>query len=137
MADDLQKRVIEERALRGGMSVREAAIAGGCANTTWQDWENGGRKLGKAMRRAVAQAFSWEPDWPENPPPSRIKPDENDDPPNGALLDVLERLAVVADDTNAMLRLVAKRQGIRLPAPVSRGPSPRALNAGRRKADRP
>lgn len=136
MADDLRERVKEERKLRS-LSIRSASKLGDCSNTIWGDWESGKTaEVGDKLRAAGVKAFSWEPDWPENPPPSRIKPDETDDPGNGALLEALEWMAEVVEDTNAMLRLMAKRQGVRLPAPARRAPSPRALNAGRRKDDR-
>jgi hypothetical protein len=61
------ERVREEVRLRN-MSVRQAAAAGGVSNTTWGDFYATGIATPK-MRDAVARAFDWPLDWPENPPP--------------------------------------------------------------------
>ncbi len=70
MTDDLRERVALERKLRY-KSDRAAATAGGVANTTWSRWMNGD-DLTDGMRQAVAKAFNWPPDWPENPPPTPL-----------------------------------------------------------------
>ena len=140
MTDDLRERVKEERKLRS-LSVRRAAQAGGCSNTIWGDWENGKTAdVGDTLRAAVVTAFGWPADWPEHPPPSRVRPDDPATPvgpTNAQLLEVLEELVGAVVDTQAMLRAIARARGIPLPPGRSgRAPSPRALNAGRRKADR-
>lgn len=54
---------------RRGWSIREAAARSGLVtNETWGRYENGGPLTGK-MRRAVAQAFGWDTDWPDQQPP--------------------------------------------------------------------
>jgi transcriptional regulator with XRE-family HTH domain len=63
---DIRKRVADERRMRG-LSGRAAASLGGIANTTWSGFEAGGQ-LTDGVRRAVAKAFDWHMDWPENPP---------------------------------------------------------------------
>lgn len=64
--DDLVTLVTRERRLRG-WSARDAAVAGGVSNTTWSKFE-AGAPVGEAVRRGVARAFGWSPEWPEHPP---------------------------------------------------------------------
>lgn len=68
----LRARVELERRLRFS-SDREAAAAGGVANTTWSRFMQTG-EVTSGIRRAVATAFGWSMDWPENPPPSPVTP---------------------------------------------------------------
>lgn len=37
-------------------------------NSYWSAWEAGTVPLTDGLRRAVAEAFDWDNDWPENPP---------------------------------------------------------------------
>ena len=72
-----RERVIAERRRRG-WSQRRAAVAGGVSNTLWNDFE-GGRvptdgSRAPTMRHAVADAFGWDLDWPENPPAALVQP---------------------------------------------------------------
>lgn len=62
----MNRRVTAIRERRFG-SVRQAALAGGVSNTTWARYEESGN-LTHGMRVAIAQAFGFEEDWPENPP---------------------------------------------------------------------
>ena len=66
MAVDLRRLVRTERTRRG-LSIRDAATLGKISNTTWGGYEAGGN-LTPRVRTAVALAFGWMPDWPENPP---------------------------------------------------------------------
>lgn len=66
-----------------GLSIRQAcdaATANGykVTNTTWSRWEAGTGKLTKGVRSAVAVAFGWANDWPENPPPPPTAPGQQD-----------------------------------------------------------
>lgn len=62
----MNRRVAALRERRIG-SVRKAASLGGVSNTTWARYEESG-VLTHGMRTAVARAFGFEGDWPENPP---------------------------------------------------------------------
>jgi transcriptional regulator with XRE-family HTH domain len=73
MPNNVRQRVARERRLRG-LSVRSAAVLGGVSNTTWGRWETSGVDLTDGMRVAVARAFGWGSDWPENPPPETAHP---------------------------------------------------------------
>ena len=66
---DLRERVATERMYRGGMSIREASVAGSISNTTWSKWEAGSSELTNKLAAAIARAFDWPADWPSNPPP--------------------------------------------------------------------
>jgi transcriptional regulator with XRE-family HTH domain len=68
MDEALRQRLLHERRTRG-MSARAAAAAGGVSNTTWGRLEAGEIDLTERTRLAVATAFGWQIDWPENPPP--------------------------------------------------------------------
>lgn len=70
----LVDRVVAERQRRG-LTIRQAAASTDITNTTWSRWENEGGAPSPKMRTAVAQAFGWEPDWPENPPPLPVPTD--------------------------------------------------------------
>ena len=69
---DLQARVIQERQVRGAMSIRAASRLGNVSNTLWGAWENSGGPLGPTLIKGIADAFGWDLDWPENPPPPPI-----------------------------------------------------------------
>lgn len=81
------ERVREEVRLRN-MSVRQAAAAGGISNTTWGDFYTTGIATPK-IRDAVARAFGWELDWPDNPPPL---PEARDDQVMSMLKTLLNRI---------------------------------------------
>lgn len=69
MDDTLARgRVVTERRYRG-LSARKAADLGQISNTAWSRWERGQAELTGTIRHAVARAFSWPNDWPENLPP--------------------------------------------------------------------
>lgn len=78
-SDDLRQRVTAWRTRRG-LSIRRAATLGGISNETWGRYEETG-KLTPTIRSAVASAFGWPADWPENPPvedetdPLKLGPD--------------------------------------------------------------
>lgn len=63
-----QQRVIEERRIRGLTSVRALTRTLPISNETWSKYERTGY-LTHGMRVAVAQAFDWPTNWPEDPPP--------------------------------------------------------------------
>lgn len=48
--------------------MRQAATAGDVSNTTWSRFEAGVGQLTPGIIQAVARAFDWPTDWPENPP---------------------------------------------------------------------
>jgi transcriptional regulator with XRE-family HTH domain len=64
MSTDLRKRVERERNRRS-LSRREAAALGGVSNTTWGRYEDGDINLSAKVQRAIAQAFGWDADWPD------------------------------------------------------------------------
>jgi transcriptional regulator with XRE-family HTH domain len=105
MTDDLLvERVRTERELRN-LSVRAAVRRTQISNTPWSRWENEGGPPSPTMRKAVADAFGWPADWPENPPAvqrSRTDPD------------VLEELHEIRQQLNEMMAgvdaSVAERQ---------------------------
>jgi transcriptional regulator with XRE-family HTH domain len=114
--DLLLQRVRAERELRN-LSVRQAARRTEVSNTTWQRWENEGGPPKPAMRKAVADAFGWDADWPENPPPierSRHDPDVLEELRGmRQIMDVLVGEAKAgADDRAEMARTIAV--GVRL-----------------------
>jgi transcriptional regulator with XRE-family HTH domain len=96
--DLLIDRVRAERALRN-VSVRQAARLTEVSNTTWSRWENEGGLPTPTMRKAVADAFGWDADWPENPPPlerSRHDPDVLEE-----LREIRQMLAEATDEVRA------------------------------------
>jgi hypothetical protein len=104
--DELVERVMTERELRGWSVRRAAAMTRGLAsNTTWGNWERDGGPPSPKMRRAVVEAFGWDADWVENPPPRTAT---RHDP------DVLEQLAEMRDQIAVMAAgvdvAVAERQ---------------------------
>jgi transcriptional regulator with XRE-family HTH domain len=74
--NELLDRVRTEREVRG-LSIRQAANGTSVSNTTWNRWERGGGPPPASIRKAVAEAFGWPLDWPENPPPLPVRPTEN------------------------------------------------------------
>lgn len=72
-------RVQVERQLRGSWSIRRAADESGTiSNQTWSVFETNGIVTAK-VRVAVAKAFDWPMDWPENLPPVVNSPDDLDE----------------------------------------------------------
>lgn len=61
---------------RGASSVHKVVRLLGAdapiSNSYWSAWEAGSVPLTDGIRAAVAQAFGWELDWPENPPAAPI-----------------------------------------------------------------
>lgn len=86
------ERVAEERRLRGHLSIRQVSAGTSTSNETWSKFERTGIVTPK-IRLAVAEAFGWPSDWPEQLPPLP--------PPEAA--DALSRLEVavraLADET--------------------------------------
>jgi transcriptional regulator with XRE-family HTH domain len=114
--DLLLQRVRAERELRN-LSVRQAARRTEVSNTTWQRWENEGGPPKPAMRKAVADAFGWDADWPESPPPierSRHDPDVLEElrQAREQLAELLVEAKAGADDRAALARTVSA--GVRL-----------------------
>jgi transcriptional regulator with XRE-family HTH domain len=70
----LVERVVAERQRRG-LTIRQAAGLTDITNTTWSRWENDGGVPSPKLRTAVATAFGWGQDWPENPPPLPVPTD--------------------------------------------------------------
>jgi transcriptional regulator with XRE-family HTH domain len=64
----LVERVGAELRARG-LTARQAAVKGGGSNTTWSAWLQEGGRPGPTLQQAVAKAFGWSTDWPDNPPP--------------------------------------------------------------------
>lgn len=62
------ERVIAERQARGNVSVREITRALDITNQTWSLFEKTGR-VTDGVRNAVAAAFDWPLNWPEEVPP--------------------------------------------------------------------
>lgn len=78
---DLRSRVNDEMRHRGGWSVRrlatEAVKRGArTTNTTLTRWFNEGGPPTANVREAIAAAFDWNHDWPENPPEGSPLPAE-------------------------------------------------------------
>lgn len=42
------------------------------SNSYWSAWEAGTAPLTDGIRAAVAEAFGWQEDWPENPPAAPV-----------------------------------------------------------------
>lgn len=126
------KRYREER----GRTLEDVALAVGLTFGAVSQWENGRTH----PRRAVAFKLD---DFLEAGGElvaalGYARPTVTAGPvTNADLLRVLEGLKVAVDDNQWMLRQIAKSRGIPLRARSKPAPSPRALNAGRRKADRP
>ena len=93
------ERVREEVRLRN-MSVRQAAAAGGVSNTTWGDYYATGIATPK-MREAVARAFDWQLDWPENPPPL---PEAREDQLIKLIAERVAKVDRLADEVSALRR---------------------------------
>jgi hypothetical protein len=109
----IRQRVVDERR-RLGWSVRRAAeqaTAAGAqiSNTKWGDYEKGG-ELG-IMRGAVAAAYGWPIDWPEQapsveePPVAMWTAVESLSSVVGTLADLLERQYGQLEQQNEQLEL--------------------------------
>ncbi len=96
-SDAVRERVTLERTHRA-WSVRTAASRGGISNETWGRYEKGG-KLTPDMRAAIAKAFDWSADWPENPPTLTAPPNGNNDS--------LNEVVRLQRETLTLIRLVA------------------------------
>jgi transcriptional regulator with XRE-family HTH domain len=70
----LVERVVAERQQRG-LTIRQAAGLTDITNTTWSRWENEAGDPSPKLRTAIATAFGWGQDWPENPPPLPVPTD--------------------------------------------------------------
>lgn len=106
---ELRKRVAHERMMRGAMSIRQAAQLGGTSNQTWGVFEKTGT-VTAAVRSAVAQAFGWNMDWPENPPPVVTLPNDVADELRAEVLALraqVEELVSKADGLNAAQEAIA------------------------------
>jgi hypothetical protein len=68
--------------------MRRAAEAAGVSHTWWDLVERGAQRRHDKAREAVARAFDWPLDWPENPPPPPVISQRDD-----AVLAAFERLA--------------------------------------------
>jgi hypothetical protein len=64
---DLAPIVRQER-LRRGLSATRAGELGGISKDGWRHIELGIAKRADHWRIAVAKAFGWPEDWPDNPP---------------------------------------------------------------------
>jgi transcriptional regulator with XRE-family HTH domain len=64
------ERVSAERRRRG-WSARTAAKQAGISNTTWSEFEKCGEVTSR-IRQAVADAFEWPADWPEQMVPTEL-----------------------------------------------------------------
>lgn len=107
---DLRERVIHERKLRFP-SQRQASAAGRISNTTWGRFETSG-EVTPAIRKAVARAFEWPKDWPENPPPLPLLADS---PEIFAKIKHLEDWAVKAvGEVNVKLDRLISQLGVDL-----------------------
>lgn len=80
---------------RRGWSIRRCATAGGISNTHWGEVEKGTSALTDKVREAVATAFGWPLDWPENPPaPPAVA--ERDDQVLAAIAALADRVELLA-----------------------------------------
>jgi transcriptional regulator with XRE-family HTH domain len=87
----LVERVIAERQQRG-LTIRQAAGLTDITNTTWSRWENEAGDPSPKLRTAVATAFGWGQDWPENPPPLPVPTDHG-----VTLADIDEKLEMLIE----------------------------------------
>lgn len=110
---NLRERVTAARRLRG-WSIRAAAYAGGIANTTWGNWENGNvEEPSDKVRSAVSKAFDWPMDWPENPLP----------PNDHATYETLDAIATRLDAHERLLHHIARQLDVSLEDYVGDSPS--------------
>ena len=93
---DAVNAVITERNRRG-WSIRRAAVETGgiISNVWWGKFEDGSVDLTDKVREAVATAFGWPLDWPENPPaPPAVA--ERDDQVLAAIAALADRVELLA-----------------------------------------
>ena len=98
------------------LSVREAArLAPGLdyvTNDTWGRWLREGRPPRDRLTRAIAVAFSWPLNWPDELPPLDVMLPA-DDPAVVNLTAQVDRMAGRMDEIEALMRRILERLGAR------------------------
>lgn len=129
----MKHRGAQLRKLRQDKGVYQQTVAdavGGLSKSAVSEWERGVSAPGRETLSELDRYFGGQGDV------LRIYGFEPSAPSNADLLRILEQIRGVVADTNVVLRLLAEKQKVQIPARLLRAEDPPAVLVGRRTTDR-